>query len=328
MDSRLELYQQSIWHQGTKSVALFFILSGYIFFATYGDRIASGRMSPRQFFVLRFSRLYPLHAVTLLIVAALQYLLMRQTGRYFIYDHNTSLYFVANALLIQFGWFSNEMTFNGPSWSICVEAYLYLCFFFFARRLAANLPARFVVAGISFAVMLYGDFSTTGPLNPYMCEGLGCFFAGGCLQAMSSLERRINLAIGFALIGAGAAMLPVLGSRPGLALGIFPGVVLAACSSRTFASASRWRLFAWLGDISYSTYLWHFPVQLALVAFAAFVAPVDFSAKLVFWLYVATVMSAGTLSFRFLETPARIALRRWAAQPRASRRGAEFLTPS
>ena len=205
------------------------------------------------------------------------------------------------------------MTFNGPSWSIAVEAYLYLCFFLFARRLAANLPARIFVACGFLALMLHSDYSATGPLNPYMCEGLGCFFLGGCLQAMSALDRRINIAIGLALFAAGAAMFPAFGARPGLALGIFPGLVLVACSSRLFVRISEGPLFVWLGEISYSTYLWHFPVQLVFAAFAALVAPIDYSAKPVFWLYVVSVMAIGTISFRFLETPARIGLRGWFA---------------
>ena len=284
-------------------------------------------MNPKQFFILRFSRLYPLHAITLFIVAIQQYVVLHEAGAFFVYDQNNPLLFLAGILLIHFGWFVTVPSFNGPSWSIAVEIYLYFCFFLFARQLAKNMPARILAAYVPLALMLCDDFTATGPLNPYLCEGLGCFFLGGCLQAMSGLDRRLSILIGIAMMAAGAAATPICGPRLGLAGGIFPGLVLIACSSKLIVRASEWPLLRWLGDISYSTYLWHFPVQLAFVIFAALVAPIDYTAKPVFWLYVASVMLVGTLSFRFLETPARIAIRKWAARDRGAPARKQDLAP-
>jgi len=55
---------------GAWAVQFFWILSGFIFFHVYAQR---GDVSLREFFGNRFSRLYPLHLITLCIVAVLQF---------------------------------------------------------------------------------------------------------------------------------------------------------------------------------------------------------------------------------------------------------------
>lgn len=51
---------------------LFFCLSGFVFFYLYARVIRDGRMNGDTFALLRFSRLYPLHVATSVLVAALQ----------------------------------------------------------------------------------------------------------------------------------------------------------------------------------------------------------------------------------------------------------------
>jgi peptidoglycan/LPS O-acetylase OafA/YrhL len=57
-----------IYVHGHLAVDLFFCLSGFIFYFLYSKPIVSGNISPSNFFWLRFTRLYPLHLVTLLTV--------------------------------------------------------------------------------------------------------------------------------------------------------------------------------------------------------------------------------------------------------------------
>jgi len=61
-------------------VQVFWAISGYIFFWKYKDQIARGSIEAGEFFVLRLSRLYPLHFVTLITVAALQFAFFRVNG--------------------------------------------------------------------------------------------------------------------------------------------------------------------------------------------------------------------------------------------------------
>jgi peptidoglycan/LPS O-acetylase OafA/YrhL len=77
-----------LYEQGWIAVDLFFALSGFVFFWLYGEAIREHRMAPARFALLRFSRLYPLHFVTLIIVAVLQTFFFRATGTFFIFDAN------------------------------------------------------------------------------------------------------------------------------------------------------------------------------------------------------------------------------------------------
>jgi peptidoglycan/LPS O-acetylase OafA/YrhL len=70
-------YLSAIYNDGVVVVDLFFLLSGFIFFWLYADRIATRRINFRKFMIFRISRLYPIHLVTLLSVAALQWLMFK-----------------------------------------------------------------------------------------------------------------------------------------------------------------------------------------------------------------------------------------------------------
>ena len=63
-----------LYDRGGYAVQYFFVLSGVIFFWFYGRAIAPGKagqcaVGAREFLVLRFYRLYPLHVATLAVVA-------------------------------------------------------------------------------------------------------------------------------------------------------------------------------------------------------------------------------------------------------------------
>jgi hypothetical protein len=53
---------------GKYAVQIFWSISGFIFFLKYKNLIAEKLISAKDFFILRLSRLYPLHFLTLLIV--------------------------------------------------------------------------------------------------------------------------------------------------------------------------------------------------------------------------------------------------------------------
>jgi peptidoglycan/LPS O-acetylase OafA/YrhL len=72
-----------LYGYGWLAVDLFFSLSGFIFYWLYSIQVSSRAMRERDFLVLRFSRLYPLHLLTLLWVAILQFVFSRMTGSFF-----------------------------------------------------------------------------------------------------------------------------------------------------------------------------------------------------------------------------------------------------
>ena len=173
------LFLKPFYDEGWAAVDLFFALSGFIFFWLYSEAIGEGRMGAARFAWLRFSRLYPLHLVTLLAVGAMQYIFHRATGNYFIFDTNDAQHFVTNLFLAQ-QWLppTLEQSFNGPAWSVSIEVLLYGVFFVFCRMGQRGLGIMLCVALAAVPLMWWQFF---------IARGLMGFFVGGATFHMSRI---------------------------------------------------------------------------------------------------------------------------------------------
>ena len=65
-------YLNIFYEKGYGGVHVFFCISGFIFFWKYRETISSRVVEGKEFFISRFARLYPLHLLTLFLVAFLQ----------------------------------------------------------------------------------------------------------------------------------------------------------------------------------------------------------------------------------------------------------------
>ncbi|UHG89752.1 acyltransferase family protein [Spirosoma oryzicola] len=138
-------------------VDFFFVLSGFVMTHSNFNKITDFE-SIKPFVVKRFKRLYPLHLFTLLLV------LLFETFR-FVVDHyvvklsnpvfaedKTLISFLSNLTLTQSLGLFDQVTWNGPSWSISVEFYTYiawaLCLVVFRKNLL-------VICGLSFSLLTW-----------------------------------------------------------------------------------------------------------------------------------------------------------------------------
>ena len=112
---------------GFLGVYIFFCISGIVFAATYLNR---GKISINDFFYRRFARLYPLHLITLVIVAIIQLYNIEILGKYEIYLVNDLKHFFLNLFFISNWGFQKGYSFNGPIWSVSTEILVYIFFFF------------------------------------------------------------------------------------------------------------------------------------------------------------------------------------------------------
>ena len=116
-------------------VDFFFVLSGFVIAINYQERLMSG-FGVGKFMALRLGRVWPLHVFILILYIALEVVLLATpmladaAGRAPFGDEAHSLTAIGTNLLLihSLPGVHENVTWNGPSWSISVEFYTYLIF--------------------------------------------------------------------------------------------------------------------------------------------------------------------------------------------------------
>jgi peptidoglycan/LPS O-acetylase OafA/YrhL len=296
------------YQHGFAAVQVFWVISGFIFFWKYSDPIYRRSINATQFFILRFSRLYPLHFATLIIVAALQYLYTKYHGVSFIYGQNNSENF-ALQLAFASNWLGRQKnTFNGPIWSVSVEVLVYAGFF---------ITIRFIRPGLSLCAIIV--FVAKILLHFHYQVLVSCvlfFFAGSLTQ---QLVKRLSAKwqkIGFFCASACLSYI-IFSVYFGHSLSetylliLSTGVVFcfAAIGTTSGRDISKWN---WLGQMTYSAYLIHFPIQLAtvLILDAVSINSRDvFISPFVLIVFLSTTFGSAWVVYRIFEMPMQNAIR-------------------
>jgi peptidoglycan/LPS O-acetylase OafA/YrhL len=284
-------------------VDLFFVVSGFIFAHVY---LAKGRIETdaASFAIARFARLYPLHLVTLLAAAGVLAVGNPATPEGCC---NDGYHFLLNLFMLQESGLNEGMSFNTPAWSISVEILCYILFY----CAAVLAPARFWQLA---ALLCIGGLFATLWIDPrvdHIGRGLCGFFAGTLVYRAKAAPLAFWLAL--AVIGwVVVTWVPRFAFGALLSMTIWPAVV--GLSSRIAVLHAP--VLGWIGDRSYSIYLVHSPVYMAINVLVFSGQPVpeamSVSVMLAGWILV---LAISDLSFRYLETPARQALkRRWVAE--------------
>jgi peptidoglycan/LPS O-acetylase OafA/YrhL len=263
---------------GWAAVDIFFVLSGFVFFWLYAETIRTGAIGGLSFARLRFSRLYPLHFATLILVALLQLYFLRERGAFFIYRDNDWPHFIAQLFMVQNWWPRSMQSFNGPTWSVSIETMLYVIFFI-ACRFGLRRGAHCLFIALIGGLLL--------PTEEHIARGVIGFFLGGFVFTLwqqwrdSPAAGRIANTIGLAALS-GWILLGLMtyyrlswfanGEENYVFLVAFDFILapltVLALALREHVRGGAHPVFGFLGDISYAAYLLHFPMQLALALVA------------------------------------------------------------
>ena len=306
------------YSSGAAAVGLFFTLSGFVFFWLFAPPIREGLVGPWHFFVDRFSRLYPLHLLTLILVAIGQLLYSRMNrGVGWTSPVNSMSNFVAQILVVPLWTPVRAIEFNLPVWSLSVEALVYVVFFLVARR------AR---PGLATAVCMVALGCLANGYSKDIAYGMTSFFMGGVTSIVyqrlpdSRFERPLALLVGASWILAIAFGAGLADQRPTplhfldhwFAIFVqFPATVLyfAMLETRRGPIARRW---SWLGDATYAMYLLGFPLMLgiALAWRAAGRSFDELQSPLVMLVFLTPAIPISYACHRWFERPVQKALRR------------------
>ncbi len=320
-------YQPFAWvyARGWLLVDFFFLLSGIVMTHRYLAPIAKQALSARSFFWLRLSRIYPLHLAGLGVTALLQWYRLWHDQAALIYPNRDLYHFALNLVFLHAGAFEEGWSYDAPSWSVAVEVFAYTAFFVLARRSGRYASAAVVAFVASF--VLYTSTLNYPLLNPSVGRGLFGFFLGSLiyLGLRGTAARKLGGKLGVAALVALAAAIAMSqkvgqnvfiggdGVRTGVHYGfsVFPLLLVAALEVRPLARLLSLRPFTFLGDISYSVYLLHVPVQMGVLMYAEATGTALPTAQPAFLLtFMAVVLALSTLAHRFFEVPVRARVRR------------------
>jgi peptidoglycan/LPS O-acetylase OafA/YrhL len=308
-------------------VELFFVLSGFLLTQVY-----SNIHSYSGLVIRRIARLFPLHWLTLLLVAVEQYYFTMAYGKPFIYNFNDAYHFFLNIFLIQETGLQTGFSFNAPSWSISVEWIINLIFF----GLLMMHPRILLPSAIFIAIGCVGLLAISQPELTvlklsfgFLDTGLlraGFGFFAGVIAAKVMLNFPSNKIYG-SLWDILAILLTILliwflaskslNSQLILQIvvvGIIMPLLVIACSHGIIVSKiMSIEPLIWLGDISYSVYLMHFPVQILIWGFRHYL-PIQLNSGEGLVCYVALVILISHTVFKYFERPSQKLLRRYLIQ--------------
>lgn len=305
--SQLHLF----YNYGFYGVQVFWCISGFIFFWKYGQVISQHRLAGYKFFILRFSRLYPLHFATLLFVAFMQIVYFARNGAYFVYSNNDLYHFVLQLFMASNWGFQAGDSFNGPIWSISIEVLVY-CVFFLSLRYISGSPLAIGCMTALAALILFLKISVHPVFSCVMYFYLGCLTAITYIRVSAAPPYRAAASLAaLAAIAAVTGLQHFVTVKPIYFLLVFSPALIFLCVTHIRSTKLTSGLLVAAGSMTYSSYLLHVPIQLAaatLATYAHWRIPIYSSAF--FLSFLAGTLLLSFYCYKYFEIPAQTYLRR------------------
>jgi peptidoglycan/LPS O-acetylase OafA/YrhL len=305
---------------GFAGVDVFFVISGYLLSGIIQRELEDGSFSLSRFYLRRARRILPVFIVVATTTLLLGCLLLtpmelRSLGKHAVAAGLS----VANVVLwLEAGYFANASEFKPllHTWSLAVEEQFYLLWPLVLMALLKlprwRLPVLGVLASLSLFVACLG-VSRWPESTFFLLHTRAWELMLGALVALKGpiVEQGRPFRGVLSICGAAAILYAFFGlnsesAYPG-ANALLPcggAVALIACGPKSFVSAHGGlsaALMVFVGRISYSLYLWHWPL-LALARISLSTAELEpgLAAAL-----VVAAFGLAVASWRYIETPFR-----------------------
>jgi peptidoglycan/LPS O-acetylase OafA/YrhL len=322
-----------IVNAGYASVSFFILLSGYVLAYNYAGRARAGKLDTVRFWKARFTRLYPIYLLSLLLAWRM---LPQEYAA-----HSHAMFWtgmVLTPLLLQ-GWSPELSTFlNTPAWTMSAESFYYLLSPWLVRwkrpdrippilvRLAAIwaiglIPGTLYILFHPDGIAHTNRFSTGYWLQALKftpLPHLASFVFGVVLAGLDELIPRLGsirfvlgvfgFAVIFFLLWLGSDIpYPII--HDGLLMPLFGCVILGLSGENPLARGLGVRPLVFVGEASYCLYLLHFNFwnlihdthvlnRLGLARYDP-------------WISYAILIVMALLALHLVEKPAQRQLRKW-----------------
>lgn len=302
---------------GFVGVDVFFVISGFLMTSIVLMDLEQGSFSLFGFYMARARRILPALIVLCAVLLTLGWqVLLPLDYKELASEAVYSLAFISNIKFWrQAGYFdaSAHEKWLLHTWSLAVEWQFYLLLPLVLFTVWRLRPSRRAITGVMLVGLLVSLAlsiilaSMRPTLAFYSLPTRAWEMLAGGLVYLLGHRLRVNAKqkMGLEAIGLGLVMASVVGFSvsspwPGWRVVVpVSGSVLVLLAIRPDSRWTGGALMQWLGTCSYSLYLWHWPVVVALVYLQWQAEPVAICVGLLL------TMVLGHLSYRWVETPAR-----------------------
>lgn len=283
----------ALFSSGYIGVDLFFVLSGFLVCNVLADEYEkNGRLKLSTFYSRRIRRLLPAMGVMVLMVS-LFYVLLQSAAdrvRYIPSARSAILYFANWNFIVQSAdYFSPESKSNPfvHLWSLSIEEQFY--FFFpiflaatyklskrFGNRFLLAIPMFFMFVSLVDQLLLSGSsirsyYGTDAKIYQLLAGATLAIWVRhreDAFNLATSLKNKIGVfALVFFVLLATRFSVPISVSQVGIlatTLGVLVIFSIEIHQNGLLNQIFSFRPFVYLGNISYATYLWHWPIIVVL----------------------------------------------------------------
>jgi peptidoglycan/LPS O-acetylase OafA/YrhL len=309
---------------GYLGVDIFFVLSGYLITKVIWREALSRQFSVARFYERRVRRIFPALAILLIVVSAFAtWILLPIDLEGFAKSAFATLVFAANVYFWSDTGYFAQIADEKPLlhiWSLGVEEQFYIVFpllvvLCIRWRRSALLPLTSALVLLSFISNLLLNRMSLQSVAFYLLPARAWEIGAGALLALAPSPKvetpwlRQGLALlagtlilaGLCLHGSGTVFGGVVPSAIWVVLGTTLAIHLGNDGGNWLSVGLAKAPLAWIGLISYSLYLWHWPI----LVFARYyllrpsLSPTEATAAVIL------MFTLATLSWRYVEHPFR-----------------------
>ncbi|WP_417780637.1 acyltransferase family protein [Stutzerimonas xanthomarina] len=299
---------------GFVGVDVFFVISGFLMTGIIVRGLAESNFSVLSFYLARARRIIPALLVVAIGVLVLGWFLLMPSEYQTLGKHaRDSVLFSSNLRYLgEAGYFdaASEQKWLLHTWSLSVEWQFYLLYPLLLLAVSRLFGVRWLLLAVLILFLVSLCWSAWLSFN----EPEQAFFtlssrawqmaAGGLVYGWSTSARAVTSRPALCWLGLFIICVSTLQFDSGLSwplpwslLPVGGAAMVIAANARTWALTSY--PMQWIGDRSYSIYLWHWPVVVILAYFERSDS-VGWTLAGIIWACV-----LGHLSFRFIEEPGR-----------------------